>query len=330
MVPSLTRVFDPYSLLSSAVEQGADLDRLQKLMDLQERWEKSEAEKSYNLAVANFKANPPKIIMDMINPEYRSAYCSLSNLVNTANQSMSPLGLNIRWEFAQPDGLLQVTCILSHVQGHAERATLIGPSDTTGGKAKNPIQAMRSTSTYLRKLTFEAVTGLSADYEDQDGNESEIEPISQAQARSLNNLIKTTGTNLEQFLAYAKVDKIEDIPEPVFQHLYEKLKKKEKEIGNKKSDSTKEEAAPTEEKNKGQIADELIDDRTGEIIEDDEPKQAHHPITQASAGIIRHIKQAMDKKGIGFTDIKKEFGVESFDLIDNLMATKIVNWIRAK
>ena len=37
----------PMQMLQIAVEQGADLDRLEKLMDMQERWEANEARKAF-------------------------------------------------------------------------------------------------------------------------------------------------------------------------------------------------------------------------------------------------------------------------------------------
>ena len=37
----------PMQMIAQAVAQGADIDKLQKLMDLQERWEANEARKAY-------------------------------------------------------------------------------------------------------------------------------------------------------------------------------------------------------------------------------------------------------------------------------------------
>ena len=52
----------PLQLLNLAVSQGADLAKLEKLLDLQERWERNEALKAYNVAFAAFKAEAVKII----------------------------------------------------------------------------------------------------------------------------------------------------------------------------------------------------------------------------------------------------------------------------
>ena len=44
----------PADLLRMAVEQGADLDRLERLMALQERWEAGESKKKCAVAFAAF------------------------------------------------------------------------------------------------------------------------------------------------------------------------------------------------------------------------------------------------------------------------------------
>ena len=54
----------PAQMLQTAVTNGLDIDKLSKLIELQERWESNEAKKAYNRSMAEFKANPPKIDKD--------------------------------------------------------------------------------------------------------------------------------------------------------------------------------------------------------------------------------------------------------------------------
>ncbi len=49
----------PYSILQLAIEKGASIDQLEKLMALQERHEANESRKAYVAAMAAFKKNPP-------------------------------------------------------------------------------------------------------------------------------------------------------------------------------------------------------------------------------------------------------------------------------
>ena len=52
---------EPTALIEKAIEKGVDFLALEKLMDLQERWEKREAEKAFFQAMNEFQAKKPKL-----------------------------------------------------------------------------------------------------------------------------------------------------------------------------------------------------------------------------------------------------------------------------
>src|SRR5690348_12650561 len=54
-------VVRPMNVLQQAVQQGASVETLEKLLALQERWEANEARKAFVAALAAFKSNPPKL-----------------------------------------------------------------------------------------------------------------------------------------------------------------------------------------------------------------------------------------------------------------------------
>jgi len=159
----------PIQMLGIAVQRGADLEYLKQLMDLKDRWEAAEARKAFNTALAAFKKNPPVVVKDMLNKQYGSTYTSLGNLVNTVNAVLGEYGLSASWKVEQGE-LIKVTCILEHIDGHSKQVTIEGPKDVSG--AKNTLQQIRSTLTYLKGDTFEAVTGIASKVGnvDDDGN----------------------------------------------------------------------------------------------------------------------------------------------------------------
>lgn len=59
-----------------------------------------------------------------------------------------------------------VTCYLTHSDGHTEKLTLEGPPDTSG--AKNPLQEMQSTASYLKRQSLLAITGTATGGEDDE------------------------------------------------------------------------------------------------------------------------------------------------------------------
>lgn len=167
----------PMGMLQLAVSQGADIEKLSKLMDLQERWEKNEARKAFVAAMAAFKQSSIRIIKDKENKQYstnghKAMYVSLGSMVTTVTPFLSDHGLSARWDIDQSSGI-KVSCIITHSLGHSESVSMVCPPDKSG--AKNPIQEIKSAITYAKACTFESICGLaSTDANlDNDGNGSE-------------------------------------------------------------------------------------------------------------------------------------------------------------
>jgi hypothetical protein len=164
-------VTTPADLLRIAVEKGADLSQLEKLMDLQERYEAKQAKRDYDAAFSAFKAEAVVILKGRKvtdGPLRGKSYAELHDVVNAVTWALSKHGLSSSWKLTIDDkDWMQVTCYLRHVNGHEESVSMGGPPDAGG--AKNAIQARASTKTYLERYTLKAITGLSEQEDDDDG-----------------------------------------------------------------------------------------------------------------------------------------------------------------
>lgn len=171
VVSQIPEVATPMQMLQVAVSQGADLDRIQKLMDLQDRWEASQARKAYVSAMAHFKSEPSKIFKTKevnIPGGAKFKHATLADVCDGVVSNLSKYGLSHSWETKQLDnGWVEVTCIITHEAGHSERTTLRAPPDDSG--KKNTVQQIASTVTYLERYTLMAATGLAAKDMDDDG-----------------------------------------------------------------------------------------------------------------------------------------------------------------
>lgn len=169
---SIAPAATPADLLRIAVEQGADLDKLERLMDLQDRYLAAQAKRAYDEAFAAFKAEAVKIIKGKsVNdgPLKGKSYAELHDVVNAVTPALSRHGLSSSWKLTKDEkDWMEVTCYLRHVGGHEESVSMGGPPDMGG--AKNAIQARASTKTYLERYTLKAITGLSEQDDDNDGN----------------------------------------------------------------------------------------------------------------------------------------------------------------
>jgi hypothetical protein len=149
----------PAEMLYLAVSQGADLEKISKLMDLQERWQKNEARQAFIQAMSDFKSHAIVVLKDKINPQYNSRYVSLGNLVATVTPFLSQNRLSVHWDVDQSAGI-KVTAIIRHALGHSESVSMVVPPDKSG--SKNPIQEIKSAITYAKACTFESICGLAS------------------------------------------------------------------------------------------------------------------------------------------------------------------------
>lgn len=165
----------PAVLLQMAVQQGADLDKLERLMALQERWEATEARKAYDAAFASFKAEAVRILKNrQVNdgPLRGKAYAELFAVVNAVTPALSLHGLSSSWKITRDESQwIEVTCTLKHIGGHSESVSMGGPPDAGG--AKNAIMSRASTITYLQRYTLKAITGLSEQDDDDNGGKAQ-------------------------------------------------------------------------------------------------------------------------------------------------------------
>lgn len=169
----------PMGMMLAALNQGAQLEQIEKMMDLQDRWQKGEAKKAYDTAFAAFKAEAVKIVKGRKvtdGPLKNKSYAELHDVVNAVTPALSKHGLSSSWKLTRDEkDWMEVTCYLRHVGGHEESVSMGGPPDAGG--AKNAIQARASTKTYLERYTLKAITGLSEQDDDTDGTAERDEEL---------------------------------------------------------------------------------------------------------------------------------------------------------
>lgn len=228
----------PMQMLAMAIERGADVGMLEKLMALQERWEANEARKAFVAALSAFKAEPPTIEKNkhVSFPNSKGGtteydHATLDQVANVIGAALSKHGLSHRWETEQMDGgMIRVSCILQHALGHSERVTLQASPDQSGGK--NNIQAVGSTVTYLQRYTLLAAVGLAAKDQDDDGEGAGAgSMISADEKQVLVDLLRETGADTGRFLAFFKVPSVDELPLARFAEAKEKLERKRKTKG---------------------------------------------------------------------------------------------------
>ncbi len=225
----------------ATLDSNFDVAKLEHLLAVQERWQANAARQAFVAAKALFRADAPTIVKDKLvgytskskggNTNYTHA--SLGNTGETLAPALAKHGFDFSWELDQLDGgMVSVTCILTHKEGHSQRATLRASLDTSG--SKNSIQSLGSTVTYLERYTLQAVTGTATknadngQWRDDDGRASESvdDKITAAQKKHLIEAIKDTGADTEKFLVYLDIPNIDSLPAARFQQAKHALEAK--------------------------------------------------------------------------------------------------------
>lgn len=162
----------PMQLIQLAMERG-QLDQIDKLLDLQERWEANEARKAFVSAMAKFKSEPIIVakdsVVDFTSQKGRTHYkhASLAAVVDAVVSRMGKYGLSHKWDVTQAEGAVTVSCVITHELGHSESVSMSGPRDDSGNK--NLLQQIASSITYLQRYTLMSLCGLASKEMDDDG-----------------------------------------------------------------------------------------------------------------------------------------------------------------
>lgn len=224
-------VMTPMDMLNKAVAQGADINVLEKLMGLQERWEANQARKAFDEAMAAAKAEIPTIVknreVDFTSSKGRTNYRheDLAEIARTVDPILSRHGLSYRFRVtSNVSEPVTVTCILSHRAGHSEETTLSAGRDDSGNK--NSIQAVGSAITYLQRYTLKAALGLAASSDDDGNATDEPDYISGDQLAKIIDLAEAVGADKEKFCRYLKVGSLAEIPAGKFDHAVKLLEAK--------------------------------------------------------------------------------------------------------
>jgi len=174
------QIIDPKSVKIAPVQERQNLhplakmildkgdltpDTLERILDLQERYEASQSRKSFEIARARLTEDLPRLIaknkkVDFAGKGHRTSYtyADLPQIMRSVIPSLTTHGFFVSWANSRDGCDEVVTCVLSHRDGHSVENTRQAPPDTKG--AKSQVQGAQSTVTYLQRQTLLSILGL--------------------------------------------------------------------------------------------------------------------------------------------------------------------------
>ena len=107
-------------------------------------------------------------------------FARLEDISEIIKPYLMKYGLSYHYnESMEEKGIICVECVVSHALGHQESNSMRSIQDTSG--SKNPIQAVGSTISYLRRYTLTGGLGIVTAISDDDGNSVDSESGSPSQ-----------------------------------------------------------------------------------------------------------------------------------------------------
>ena len=195
----------PMTLIQAAVQKGGDITQLEKLMDLQERYERNQAAASFASALAEFQGKCPPIHKGR-SGAHGAKFAGFDDIMATIKPFLAACGLSVSFDTEHTDdNRINCTCIIKH--GIHEHRTKFTCPVATDLKA-NSSQKYGSALSYVKRYSLSAALNLVTTDEDVDAQDQGADFITQDQVAELHALLTQTGSNIPAFFAWMGVDEI--------------------------------------------------------------------------------------------------------------------------
>jgi hypothetical protein len=224
----------------AARDPSVDIDKMERLLQMQERVLARDAKMAYDAALAQLQPELP-IIGRRGKIEVRkkdasgertgavqqsTGYALWEDINEGIRPKLAEHGFALSFRVGQAaDGKITITGILSHSAGHREETTITLMHDSTG--SKNSVQAVGSSVSYGKRYTASALLNITSRGEDDDGKAAGADkPISADEATNIRDIIKALGDERVEprLLTWLKVESIEAIPAARYDEAIERLK----------------------------------------------------------------------------------------------------------
>jgi hypothetical protein len=158
---------ETHELLRSAVEHGASVEALERLVALARDVRADRAREAWHTAMAEFQRLCPPILKssqaDFNSSAGRVKYrwAPLDEILRVVQPVLGPLGLSLAWTTRVQDGAVVANCRISHAMGHHEDSgELAIPLSAADKTAANTAQRVGIAITYARRYSALAVLGI--------------------------------------------------------------------------------------------------------------------------------------------------------------------------
>jgi len=176
----VAEVIDQSTALINVIEKAAynpdvDIDKMERLLSMQERIIDRQAEQAFNDAMVRAQLAMPTVEADSDNPQTRSKYAKFEKVNKAIKPIYTKEGFALSFGTADSSipEYIRVTCDVSHIGGHHKEYYMDLPPDTEGIKGtvnKTKVHGAASAHSYAKRYLAVMIFNVTIGGEDDDGN----------------------------------------------------------------------------------------------------------------------------------------------------------------
>lgn len=215
----------PMQMAYQLVAKGADFAAVREMIEFGKKLEADEAEKAFNVAMADAQAEMRPIAADAENPQTRSKYASYAALDRALRPIYTKHGFALSFDEGDTEKSehIRVLCYVTHRSGHSRTYRKDMPADgkgAKGGDVMTKTHAAGAADSYGMRYLLRKIFNVAVGSDDTDGNGPPPISLTEGQVEEIKGLIDKAvkarpGTDhaawMSSFLDYMGAEALNDI-----------------------------------------------------------------------------------------------------------------------
>lgn len=172
---------DPQDLLRFAVERGANVETLERLMAVRRELNAEKSKAAFDTSMAAFQAECPIIKKRKSGAKDAYKYAPLDDIVIQTRDLIQKHGFSFQIDSQIEQGWVKAICHVTHSAGHSKSSEMKVPIDTRNPMMNDP-QRYAGSMTFAKRYAFCNAFGILTGDEDNDGSGTRSKPAGPARA----------------------------------------------------------------------------------------------------------------------------------------------------
>lgn len=216
----------------AARDPSVDIDKMERLLQMQERVQARDAEMAFNQALNAAQGEMRPIAANASNPQTKSRYATFDKLDRVLRPIYTEHGFSLSFDEGESpkDDHVRVLCYVSHIGGHTRTYHRDMPADgkgAKGGDVMTKTHAAGAAGSYGARYLLKGIFNVAVGDDDADGNyrDYSVKVIDDAQWAMLVQLIEAAGIDAGTVCTAANVESLKELPAAKFPSIVKKLNK---------------------------------------------------------------------------------------------------------